>query len=253
MKSDNTEKAYRYIRNRIVNGEFAPGKVLHTQVLGSEIGISRTPVRDALRQLEAEGLVTIHPRMGASVMILDQKEFEDLCWLRLALESIAAELAATARTETDLVDMRSAMVAMRKMTSALEDSSKEEELLPLLAKEDVHFHVAVINAANNLLLKSRILRLHLINRVISGGSTAAVILRTPQERQDERISVLAGHEAIFAAIEAQDGPRAKAAMKTHLREGINAAMLAAAQRRQQRARQDSEREVGYVLGQQPLG
>jgi DNA-binding GntR family transcriptional regulator len=63
MKHVNSDVAYDFIRKRILNGEFSPGHALMTKELSAEIGVSRTPIRDALRQLEADGLVTIRPHL----------------------------------------------------------------------------------------------------------------------------------------------------------------------------------------------
>ena len=90
MKSVNTDVAYEYIRKRILSGEYAPGKSLMTEVLAKDIKVSRTPVRDALRKLETDGLVTIRAHVGASVKRMQLKEFREMCDLRLALEGHAA-------------------------------------------------------------------------------------------------------------------------------------------------------------------
>ena len=94
MKSVNTDVAYNHIRKRILSGEYPPGHPLMTELLANEIKVSRTPVRDALRKLETDGLVTIQAHLGASVKKMQLKEFREMCDLRLALESHAAGLAA---------------------------------------------------------------------------------------------------------------------------------------------------------------
>src|SRR5882762_11861272 len=106
MKSVNTDVAYDYIRKKILSGEYASGKPLMTEVLAKEIKVSRTPVRDALRKLETDGLVTIRAHLGANVKVMDLKEFREMCDLRLALESHAAGLAALNHTEADLHEIK---------------------------------------------------------------------------------------------------------------------------------------------------
>ena len=76
-----------------MGGEFAPGQSLLTEVLAKEIKVSRTPVRDALRKLEADGLVTIRAHLGASVKQLQLREFREMSDLRLALESLPVKPA----------------------------------------------------------------------------------------------------------------------------------------------------------------
>src|SRR5438874_2156632 len=106
MKKMNTDIAYDHIRKRIVSGEYRPGQSLVAEMLSAETGVSRTPVRDALRKLEADGLVVIQARLGASVKKMDFKEFRELCDLRLAVESHAAGLAAINRTDRELLEIQ---------------------------------------------------------------------------------------------------------------------------------------------------
>ena len=76
--------AHEYIRNRILSGEFATGDTLSTKHLADDIGVSRTPIRDALRQLETEGLVEIYPRQEARVKQASYEELRDIWELRIA-------------------------------------------------------------------------------------------------------------------------------------------------------------------------
>src|SRR2546430_2051573 len=129
MKKINTDVAYDHIRKRIVSGEYRPGQALVTELLSAEIGVSRTPVRDALRKLEADGLVIIQARLGASVKKMDVKEFREMCDLRLALESHAAGLAASNRTEAELREIHFALEAMRQLTERIKQGALEQAYL----------------------------------------------------------------------------------------------------------------------------
>ncbi len=217
MKHVNSDIAYDYIRKRILNGEFPPGVALMTNVLSTQIGVSRTPVRDALRQLEVDGLVTIQARLGASVKKMDLKEFREMCELRLALESYAAGLAAREHSESDLREMRFAVEMMRRLTEKIEATGEEQGHLAELVREDVRFHVAIMTAAKNDLMKAEILRLHLINRVVSGPVPGESNPQLAQaERNTRRRLVLAEHEEIFQAVENSDSVAARAAMERHI-------------------------------------
>src|ERR1043166_7703910 len=119
MKSINSDIAYNSLKKCIVSGEYRPGAALMTYVLAKDLGMSRTPIRDALRQLEADGLVIIQTRLGARVKQMDLKEFREMCDLRLALESHAAGLAARRRGEGDLQEIRFALVAMQTLTEQI--------------------------------------------------------------------------------------------------------------------------------------
>ena len=197
-----------------------PGAPLMTKALSGEIGVSRTPVRDALRQLETDGLVSILPRVGASVKEMDTREFREMCGMRLALESHAAGLTAQNRTDSDLQEITYALERMRLLTDEIIGTAQEQDLLSQLVREDVRFHVAIMSAAKNEVMKKEILRLHLINRIVSPQRTAPVELGR-QDRNTRRRAVMASHEEIFLAIQNKDVAAAKASMEAHLQEMIN--------------------------------
>ncbi len=222
MKSINSDIAYDYVRKRILSGEYRPGMALMTNALAPEIGVSRTPIRDALRQLEADGLVIIQARAGARVKQMDLKEFRDMCELRLALESHAAGLAARQRTETDLQEIGFALDAMRTLTEQVIASPADATLMQQLVREDVRFHLAIMTAAKNDLMKKEILRLHLINRVVAAPSTGTAN-DVSVEKQEEalRRKVLASHVEIFDAIAAGNAVAAKKAMESHIQDIID--------------------------------
>ncbi|MEO7597930.1 MAG: GntR family transcriptional regulator, partial [Opitutus sp.] len=198
MKSVNTDVAYNHIRKRIVSGEYPPGHPLMTELLANEIKVSRTPVRDALRKLETDGLVTIQAHLGASVKKMLLKEFREMCDLRLALESHAAGLAAMNRTEADLSEIEFALEGMRRLTVQISGVDDEHPLISDLVKEDVRFHIAVMTAAKNDLMKKEILRLHLLNRVVSGSAANEKFAVKKSEADDRRRAVLEKHADIYA-------------------------------------------------------
>lgn len=222
MKNVNSDIAYEYIRKRILNGTFPPGHPLMTQDLSAEIGVSRTPVRDALRQLEGDGLVVIRTRVGASVKTMDAREYREMCGLRLALEVYAAALAAEMRTVEELHEMEDALEAMQKLTEqSTQPGADIDEIIKALRREDVRFHVAIISSAKSELLKKEVLRLHIINRVVSGLESVKGGTRTKLETDARRRAVQASHEAIYRAIEASDVNAAKIAMENHIRDIID--------------------------------
>lgn len=221
MKSINSDIAYDYIRKRILSGEYRPGMALMTNALAPEIGVSRTPIRDALRQLEADGLVIIQARAGARVKQMDLKEFREMCELRLALESHAAGLAARQRTETDLQEINFALEAMRELTDRVIASPGDAALMPELVREDVRFHLAIMTAAKNDLMKKEILRLHLVNRVVAAPAAGAPPDAVEKHEEALRRKVLASHVEIFEAIAAGDAVAAKKAMEAHIQDIID--------------------------------
>src|SRR5271169_1260355 len=98
--------AYEHIRKRLLSGDLAPGASLSPALLAKEIGISHTPVREAISQLESEGLVERLPRLGARVRLIDRRELEELFELRETLEADAAAWAAERISEEQIVALR---------------------------------------------------------------------------------------------------------------------------------------------------
>jgi len=218
MKNVNTDVAYDYIRKRILSGEYPPGHPLLTETLAAEIKVSRTPVRDALRKLETDGLVTIRAHIGASVKKMNLKEFREMSDLRLALESHAAGLAALNRTETDLAAIKFAFDAMRVLTDKIIAADKEQPVLNDLMREDIRFHIAIMAAAKNELMRREIIRLHLLHRVVSGIGNVEAPVTPKAESNARRRSVLAKHEDIYKAIVSGNARLAKQEMEFHLQE-----------------------------------
>ncbi len=250
MKSVNSDIAYAHIRKQILSGEYRPGQPLMTKELSDEIGVSRTPVRDALRQLEADGLVIIRAHLGASVKAMDFKEYRETCGLRLALETYAAGLAAGSRTADELREMKHALEAMRELTArSIAARQRDKATIEELRRKDVHFHIAIISAAKSDLLKKEVLRLHIVSRVVAGpppggsGPTADKALDDAHRRE-----VQASHDEIYRAIEAGDVAGAKLAMERHIQDIIDANMRSMAEAEQSSiTRELSEEELSYTL------
>ncbi len=216
MELVNTDVAYKFIREKILTGAYPAGSPLATKNLSKEIGVSRTPVRDALRLLEADGLVTIRPRLGASVKAMDLQEFKELCGLRQALETYAAGLAAQHHTADELAEIREALEAMRALVGKMIKADDDRELLADLAREDVRFHLAIIDVAKNELIKKEIMRLSLINRVVSVPPAG----KKHREDLATRRKVLESHQEIYDAIAQRDAAAAKDAMERHLQANL---------------------------------
>lgn len=249
MKSVNSDIAYSYIRKQILSGAYRPGQPLMTKDLSAEIGVSRTPVRDALRQLEADGLVIIRAHLGASVKTMSFKEYREMCGLRLALESYAAGMAAENRTADELWEIKEALEAMRQLTlRANEAPAKDQATIEELRLADVRFHIGIIGAAKSELLKKEVLRLHIVSRVVAGPVPEAGQLPPDKAEADaHRTAVQASHDEIYAAIEAGNAPAAKAAMERHIQDIIDRNMrLMARAEHGAASRALSEEELAYT-------
>src|SRR3954466_5919306 len=104
-----SDLAYTRVRGLILSGELAPGAVLPQASLAQRIGMSTTPLREALRRLKQEGLVDLDAHKDARVRPLDATEARDLAEVRRSLEPLAASLAGERRTDTDLAEIRAAL------------------------------------------------------------------------------------------------------------------------------------------------
>jgi DNA-binding GntR family transcriptional regulator len=138
-----SDLAYTRVRSLILSGELAPGAVLPQAALAHAIGISTTPLREALRRLKQEGLVDLDAHRDARVRPLDATEARDLLELRGSLEPLAAALAAQRRTDADLADLRAALDGLETLSSR-----------PTVAQLESHhrFHAAIHRASHNTLL-----------------------------------------------------------------------------------------------------
>lgn len=219
--NSSAEQAYSHIRRKIVSGELVPGDLLAAQDLAIEIGVSRTPVRDALRVLEQEGLVEMPPRQESRVKSLSYQEFREICELRIALESYFVMLAAELRTEEDLVTLQSSLDKMKSLADeVVHRSGKERQhLMRALAHEDIRFHMTIADASRNLPLKSELTRLQILSFIIIArhdgkGELHGDVLRN---NLDE---VWAAHLRIFDAIRSGSPQLARAAMEAHLSYGM---------------------------------
>jgi len=194
------------LRQRIVNGDYPPGERLTEDRLASDFGVSRNPVREALRVVQAEGFVTMVPRRGAVVSSPDASTLADMFIVRERLETIAARLAAERATEADVARLRALLDAAREATDRL-DFSRVAEL-------NSELHLRVIEISGNRWLSSIASALYLqVHWVFRIGAAQ----RAPHSWIE--------HIRLVDAIETGDGAEAEAAAAAH----VNAASAAALQ------------------------
>lgn len=211
--SDATLSAYNIIRQSILSGEFSTGDRLVETELVARCGVSRTPVREALRRLQSEGIVNITPNSGASVAIWTEDEFADLYNVRVNLEGMAASLAAKRRSIEDIETLRQSVDDM----SALLDRHSEDANPDEVARENNTFHNAILSAA-----RSRGLML-----AASQVMDAPLILRTFRRYTIENLNQsLSQHKDILQAIEVGDPEWAQAAMISHIKRGFQTLVAA---------------------------
>ena len=190
--------AAEVIREAIVDGGLAPGARLKEEELARELGMSRTPVREALLVLQAEGLVDASPNRGATVRVHDAEDLDDLYQLRALLEGYAARRAA-ARASEDLV--RELWASCERFEELADDDVRT------LVKENLVFHNAILEAAGSARVADmvrKVIELPLVYK--------SYIWYSPEQR---RISAHY-HRQIAKALETRDAERAELVMKEHV-------------------------------------
>ncbi|MDA8210647.1 MAG: GntR family transcriptional regulator [Clostridia bacterium] len=135
------EIVFESLREAIINGHLKPGERLMEIQLADEMGVSRTPVREAIRKLELEGFVVMIPRKGAYVAGISLKDIADVFEIRAALESLAAALAAERITEDELEALERSLVKVAECTEAND--------LDSLITVDTDFHDILYKASRN--------------------------------------------------------------------------------------------------------
>jgi DNA-binding GntR family transcriptional regulator len=192
------DRAYLALRQRILAGELPPDSRLHQEDLSRELGVSRTPVREALGRLAAEGLVELLPNRGARVAEVGSADMEAAYQARLILEPPAAGLAARNATAEDLDAMREAIVAHRAHLGEIAAAFTANRA----------FHLALVAASGNA---------HL-TRFAESLWAGRVGLRVYEVQSDTAfIAVDADqHEAIADAVEAGDPALAERVTREHI-------------------------------------
>jgi DNA-binding GntR family transcriptional regulator len=187
------------IRAAILNGEFAPGTVLPQGPLAQRLGVSRTPMREALRMLQEDGLVEIERNRRARVATFDADDLELVYASRILLSAVATRLTVPQMGADDLVALRAAYDALGRR-------SKEDDLSAWRAA-DRQFHRLHCAKAPASLLRE-------LDALFERAALFRLLrLRDAPHRQAVNAS---DHDAILAACEARDGPAAAAAVARHL-------------------------------------
>ncbi|MBR4862123.1 MAG: GntR family transcriptional regulator [Firmicutes bacterium] len=135
------EIVYEELKRQILVGEIAPGTRMMEVELADVMGVSRTPVREAIRKLEKEGLVTIEPRKGAYASNISIKDMVDVLEVRQGLEGMAAAIASGKITERQKADL---LNVVEKYKAAVESANIEE-----IIKYDEEFHSMIISISGN--------------------------------------------------------------------------------------------------------
>ena len=198
------QDAYQTIVADIRTGRLQPGDRLVETELATRFGISRTPVREAIRQLESDGLVVHTARIGATIRRLDAAEISELYEMRAVLEGTAARLAARAASEVELDEI-----------AGIHESMHASDTTEALYTRNIQFHAAILSAARNRFL---------IKSVDAVNTTLLILGRSTLEEAARAKAVISEHSAILAALRARDAGKAESLMRAHI-EGAHLARL----------------------------
>ncbi|CVI66581.1 GntR family transcriptional regulator [Eubacterium sp. An3] len=191
---------FNTLRRAIITGEFAPGERLMEISLANRLGVSRTPVREAIRKLELEGLVIMIPRKGAQVAKITEKSLRDVIEIRCVLEEFAASLACERITEEGKEKLKE---AHRQFVEA----AQTNDIIDIVEKDE-QFHDAIFQATCN----DRLIT------IINNLREQFYRYRMEYVKDIEQHSVLVTeHEQLLHAIFNQDSETAKQIMRTHLK------------------------------------
>lgn len=192
------DRAYYAIREWIVTLDLAPGSVVNERELMGRLGLGRTPVREALRDLAREQLVDVFPRRGMFVSGVDVGDIAGLSEVRLVLETEAARLAAERRNETDLEETAALLDELARLSGA----RGERRLIDL--DERIHRHVA--RCAHNPFLEATLEQYYVLALRIWFLALERVALG----------AAIGEHHAILDAIRDGDADRAADVMRAHV-------------------------------------
>lgn len=193
-------KVFHKIREDILKGRYKQNEAMKELQISKELGVSRTPVREALRQLELEGLVTIIPNKGAVVSGINAKDIADIYAIRSLIEGLCAEWASTKITEEQLDELEEIVF--------LSEFHLRKGHIEQLYELDNKFHEMLYEASQSKILRHVLSDFHhYVQRVRRSSLSSA-------ERAQKSINE---HKAILEALRSKNGEEARILTNTHVR------------------------------------
>ena len=190
---------FKTLREAILKGDLAPGERLMEIKLANQLGVSRTPIREAIRKLELEGLVVMVPRKGAEVAKITEKDLRDVLEVRASLEELAISLACERITDEKIAELKEALEQFRTVIKG-KDVTK-------IAQMDVALHDVIFEATQNARLVQMVnnLREQMYRYRLEYLKDFSTHSRLDEE-----------HVKIFEAVSARDIERATALIREHI-------------------------------------
>ncbi|MDF2716692.1 MAG: GntR family transcriptional regulator [Paenibacillus sp.] len=198
QKQNISEELVKYIKQQIITGELNPGDRIVETKLARELGVSQTPVREAIRHLHGEGIITIVPNKGPMVRTLDMKDVFEIYSVRSMLEGLAIRLATQNATEEQIAGLESFYEQMKQ--------KQHDESVPSLLQDSSHIHRTIIEMAGHSRLmnmyQSISFQISLVNRLLGAKSTK-------QKEVDQ-------HLELIEALKKRDPDYAEQTMRKHI-------------------------------------
>lgn len=202
LDEGSTQSVYDQISERIADGILSPGSWIREASLAESLGTSRTPVREALRTLAAEGAVEVLKNRGVRVRVWSEEEIAETYALRALLEGYAARLACTHRTDEQLATLSTIHARLE-----LAVERREPGFLNRLAEENAQFHATILEMAASPLLTSFI-------RTLSSVTVVRRAFRGYSEHDIAR--TVSSHRDVLLGISTRSPALAEAAMASHI-------------------------------------
>lgn len=190
---------FNTLRQGILKGELEPGERLMEVQLAERLGVSRTPIREAIRKLELEGLVIMIPRKGAEVAKISEKNLIDVLEVRRALEELTSELACERITDEYVGKLKHASFAF--------GASINDTDLTVIAQKDEEFHDVIYESTGNQKL------IQMINNLREQMYRYRLEYIKDAEKRE---AIAAEHQEIVKALEARDEKMAKKLVREHI-------------------------------------
>jgi DNA-binding GntR family transcriptional regulator len=215
VKQPLPRQVHAALRTKLLDGSLPPGSRLDYKLLSKELGVSTTPVREAVTQLASEGFVELVPRLGAVVRSLNQNSAREFYEVREAVETFAALKAAERLSPRHLELLHKHLGVMQRHYHEVRDRGGDKLDVPALHEfldADLAFHKTILLGARNPALARTVEESHIQSRIFFAdrGIHDLVRLRLACEQ----------HAAILAALEKRDGPAASEAMRHHIQTSL---------------------------------
>ena len=199
-----SQKAYTYLKKTILENRYEPGEPISESTISSQLGISRTPVREALLRLETENLVQIYPKRGAFIKLVSRQRLQELFDIREIIEPEAARRAAPIISKTELA-------AIEKELTQIRNTEPLDEAKAILVGRKLH-GLILRELGNNTLTE---LMQGLKAEINRGCSVASGL-------QGQALKFLDQHLDIIAALGEKNGEKTKRLMTKHLKDARKA-------------------------------